>query len=206
MELRSDQDIVPIQVDRDRGLVELLRRGEPTAVEHLVAAYCDRAYRLAARITLSEQDAEEAVQDAFWAVVHKIDTFRGDAAFGSWFYRIVANAAYQKVRMVRRRAEIFLDDVLPAFDEHGAHAAPLEDWSPRIGDPARQCDVRRALTSGLDLLSGRDRAAVILRDVDGWSIAQIAETLGLSVPNAKIRVHRARLFLRKRLGESLGAA
>src|SRR5438552_15328768 len=88
---RSDQAAVTTNVDRDRQLVEALRRREPAAAECLVATYGDRAYRLAAGIAGSAQDAEEVVQDAFCAVVRKIDTFRGESAFASWFYRIVAN-------------------------------------------------------------------------------------------------------------------
>src|SRR5258708_7825912 len=83
--------------ERDRELVEALRLHEPTAAERLVATYGDRAYRLATGITGNAQDAEEVVQDVFWTVVRKIDTFRGESAFGSWLYRIVANEAYQKV-------------------------------------------------------------------------------------------------------------
>src|SRR5437870_10998562 len=79
--------------DRDLGLLESLRLHDPTAAERLVATYGERAYRLATSITGNEQDAEEVVQDAFWTVVRKIDTFRGESAFGSWLYRIVANAA-----------------------------------------------------------------------------------------------------------------
>jgi DNA-directed RNA polymerase specialized sigma24 family protein len=97
---------MPGQRDRDEELLEALRRREPTAAERLVVTYRDRAYRLAARITRDEQDAEEVVQDAFWAVVRKIDSFRGESAFGTWLFRIVANAAYQKLRshQSRRRA------------------------------------------------------------------------------------------------------
>ena len=74
------------RIDRDRALVDALRRRDPSAAEHLVATYGDRAGRLATRITGNAQDAEEAVQDAFWSVIRKIDTFRGDSAFGSWVY------------------------------------------------------------------------------------------------------------------------
>src|SRR5216683_7406360 len=70
------------QTDRDDSLVAALRRGEPTAAEDLVAAYGDRASRLARGITGNAQDAEEAVQDAFLSVIRKVDTFRGDATFG----------------------------------------------------------------------------------------------------------------------------
>src|ERR1700752_344849 len=80
---RSDSS-APTSIARDRWLVAALRRRDSTAAEHLVAAYSDRAIRLATGITGNAQDAEEVVQDAFLSVIQKIDTFRGDAAFGSW--------------------------------------------------------------------------------------------------------------------------
>jgi len=89
--------------DPDTALVEQLRRDDGGAAEALVDAYGSRVYRLAVRVTGNASDAEEVVQDALWTVVWKIDTFRGDSAFGLWLYRIVANAAYQKVRSRGRR-------------------------------------------------------------------------------------------------------
>ncbi len=192
------------RVDRDRDLVEGLRRHEATAAERLVTTYGDRAYRLARGITGNAEDAEEVVQDVLWTVVRKIDTFRGESAFGSWLYRIVANAAYQKVRgRQSRRAEVSLDDVLPLFDERGQHVAPMADWSARVDDHAVQIDLRMALTSAIDKLPADYRTAVLLRDVEGLSHLQIAEVLSLSVPTVKSRVHRARLFLRKELGDTM---
>src|SRR5216683_5609553 len=114
------------RADRDLDLLEALRLHEPTAAERLVTTYGERAYRLATSITGNEQDAEEVVQDACWSVVRKIDTFRGDSAFGSWLYRIVANGAYGKLRRRQgRRRELSLDEVLPFFDEQGHHAMPV---------------------------------------------------------------------------------
>src|SRR2546425_2332120 len=194
------------RADRDLDLLEALRRHEPTAAERLVTTYGERAYRLATSITGNDQDAEEVVQDALWTVVRKIDTFRGDSAFGSWLYRIVANAAYQKARGQRRRAEVSLDDVLPSFHVDGQHAASIVDWSPTVDDPSRQADLRLALTAAMDELPEGYRAAVVLRDIEEFSIAEVAEMLGLSVANAKSRVHRARLFLRQRLAVSLATS
>src|SRR6266567_55299 len=189
--------------DGDGDLVEALRRDEPMAAERLVTRYGERAYRLASRITGNRQDAEEVVQDAFWAVVRKIDSFRGESAFGSWFYRIVANAAYQKLRRQNRRQELSLDEVLPFFDECGRHVAPEIDWTPRAGDPAAQTELRMALTAAIDDLPAASRTALVLRDVEGRSYEEIAEALGLTVPVVKTRVHRARLLLRKRLGDCM---
>src|SRR3989441_9232043 len=124
------------RADRDLALLEALRRHESTAAERLLTTYGERAYRLAVGITGNEQDAEEVVQDALWSVVRKIDTFRGESAFGSWLYRIVANAAYQKLRGRQgQRLDVSLDEVLPLFDERGRHVGPTADWSARVDEP-----------------------------------------------------------------------
>jgi len=150
------------------------------------------------------QDAEEVVQDAFWTVVRKIDSFRGESAFGSWLYRIVANAAYQKLRTRQsRRRDVSWDDVMPVFDERGCHAVPMADWSPRVDDPSIQTELRLALTSAIEELPAAYRSVLVLRDVRGLSNPEIAEVMGLSIPVVKTRVHRARLFLRKQLGDAM---
>ena len=190
--------------DRDLDLLEALRLHEPTAAERLVATYGERAYRLATSITGNEQDAEEVVQDAFWTVVRKIETFRGESAFGSWLYRIVANAAYQKLRGWRSRGrDLSLEEVLPSFDAQGGHVGPIADWSARVDDPSVQTELRMALTAAIDELHPVSRTVLVLRDVEGLSNCEIAEALGLSIPVVKARLHRARLFLRKQLGEAL---
>src|SRR5256884_2862548 len=92
------------RVDRDLALLAALRRREPMAAERLVSTYGERAYRLASRMTGNREDAQEVVQDAFWTVIRKIDMFRREAAFGSWLYRIVANAACQM--LCRRQSRL----------------------------------------------------------------------------------------------------
>jgi RNA polymerase sigma-70 factor (ECF subfamily) len=169
--------------------------------------YGNRAYRLAVGITRNAHDAEEVVQDAFWSVLRNIGTFRGDASLGSWIYRIVANAAYQNVRRSRhRREEICLEDVLPSFREDGRHAGPVSDWSARIDDPAAQTELRVALNAAIEDLPPEYRVAIVLRDVEGFSMREVADALKVTMGNAKSRVHRGRLFLRKRLAIFLGGA
>jgi len=195
------------QIDRDGPLVAALRRHDPTAAEDLVAAYGNRACHLARRITGSAQDAEEAVQDAFLSVIGKIDTFREESAFGSWLHRIVANAAYQRCRSPRvRSGNASLNQLFPVFGEHGRHVAPVTDWSMSVDDPARQTELRMVLSTAIDELPADYRAIVLLRDVEGLSQQEAAEALGLTVVNAKTRLHRARLFLRKRLEARLAVS
>ena len=207
LDVMPNPEVTAARADRDWRLVEALRLSEPTAVERLVATYGDRAYRLAVRITDNGQDAEEAVQDAFWSVVRKIDTFRGDSAFGSWFYRIVSNAAYEKVRR-RPQAfvEISLDEVLPPFHGDGPHAGMVTDWSSSIDDPAVQTELRAVLSSAVSELPAHYRAVTVLYDVEGLSMAEVADALGITVPAAKTRAHRARLWLRKRLSLFMAGA
>jgi RNA polymerase sigma-70 factor, ECF subfamily len=194
-------------IDRDADLVDALRSRDATAAEQLIAAYGDRAYSLAVRMTGNREDAEEALQDAFWSVIRAIDTFRGDSAFGSWVYRIVANAACQKLRRrARRRDSISLEEVLPRFDEHGRFVGLIGDWSTTIDDPALQTELRNALTGAFAELPDHYRAAIVLCDVEGLPMAEVADCLGITPAAAKSRAHRARLLLRQRLGAFMSGA
>ena len=195
------------KVDGDAALVEALRREDPEAPELLVETYGDRVYRLALRITGSNEDAEEVAQDALWTAARKISTFKGEAAFGSWLYRIAANAAYQKLRARKAKAnEIAMDDVLPAFDEAGRHFEPMADWSERVDEQALQGELRRVLGAAIDELPADYRTALVMHDVEGLSNPDIAEALGISLPAVKSRVHRSRLFVRKQLAEYMKTA
>jgi RNA polymerase sigma-70 factor (ECF subfamily) len=195
------------RLDVDAGLVEALRRDDPDAADRLVERYGDRVYRLSMRITGAKEDAEEVAQDALWTAARKIHTFKGESAFGSWIYRITANAAYQKLRARRHKAnEIALDDVLPSFDGEGRHFEPMDDWSNRVDERALQGELRRVLTDAIDALPADYRTALMLHDVEGMSNPDIAETLGISLPAVKSRVHRSRLFVRNRLSEYVKSA
>jgi len=195
------------RIDVDASLVEALRREEPEATEQLVERYGDRVYRLAVRITGSNEDAEEAAQDALWTAARKVQMFKGDSAFGSWLYRIAANAAYQKLRTRKAKArEVALDDVLPSLDDDGRHFEPMDDWSNRVDQKALQGELRGVLEDAIAALPPDYRTALVLHDVEGLSNPDIAEALGISLPAVKSRVHRSRLFVRKRLSEYLRPA
>jgi len=149
------------RTDVDADLVEALRREDPEAAERLVERFGDRVYRLAQRITGVKEDAEEAAQDALWTAARKIGTFKGESAFGSWLYRIAANAAYQKLRSRRGKArEVALDDVLPALDGDGRHFEPMADWSERVDERALTGELRGVLERAIDGLPPDYRRAL----------------------------------------------
>ena len=198
----------PVRPDRDADLVAKLRSQAPGAVETLVARYGAVLSRLAVGITGNESDAEEVVQDALCAAVCRIGTFREDSAFWSWLYRIAANAAYGARRRRRHaRQELSWDEVWPGITENGQQLAPLTDWSADAEQPVIQAELRRALAAAIDDLPADHRVAFWLHDIEGLSNAEMAKTLGLSLPAVKSRVHRSRLCLRKRLaGDATGHA
>jgi RNA polymerase sigma-70 factor, ECF subfamily len=201
LDVTPDPQVMPAKVDRNWTLVEALRRRDSTAADRLLETYGDRVYRLALRITGNAQDAEEVVQDAFWSVLRHIDTFRGESLLGSWIYRITANTAYQKLRRAtHRRDELSLDQVLPISDDGRHPGDPSGDWSAQIYDPAIQSELRDVLASAIDELPANHRAVFVLHDVEGLSMAEVADVLGITLATARVHAHRARLRLRKRLG------
>ena len=187
-------DVAAGRRDSGRRLVEKLRRGDDAAAEELVEHYAPRAYRLASAMTRNADAAEEIVRNALWSVVQNADTFDDDAALGLSFYRVVTNAACRRARRTAHQ------EFEPSFHTDGARAAVVDDWSGRLNDRAIASRVQAALSAAIDELAPQHRAVVVLRDVEGLTHDETATTLGITVATVKARLHRARLFLRKRLG------
>lgn len=185
----------------DRSLVPGLRRGDPDSVEALVDCYGGWIYRVASRLLGDPRDAQEVTQDVFLTIVDKIGTFKGAAKLSSWIYRIAANAAYNRLRSRRSRAEVSLEALLPVFDDEGRHVKAVVDWSSRLDDPAVVAEIRSALEGGIARLPDEYRIVVLVRDVEGLTNEEAADALGLTVAAVKSRLHRARLMLRQELAE-----
>jgi RNA polymerase sigma-70 factor, ECF subfamily len=202
---RSGSASAPAVHDADE-LVDRLRRGDDGAIESLVARYGTWIHRVARRILRDPRDAEEVTQDVLWTALRKIDSFKGDAAFSSWLYRIAVNAAYQRLRRQGPRAEVSLEPFLPVFDEAGRLPGSTADWSMQLDDPAVAAEIRKALDAAIGQLPDAYRVVFVLRDVEGMSTAEVGQLLGLSVPGVKTRLHRARLALRHQLSDLLAPA
>jgi RNA polymerase sigma factor (sigma-70 family) len=186
-------------VDRDAELREALRRRDATAAECLVSTFGERA----SPGDRHHRQPAGCRRSRAGRVLERGPEHRrvpGGAARGSWIYRITVNAANQRRRSrSRRRGDVPLDEILPSFHEDGRHVEPILDWSIEIDDPAVQSELRGVLTSALEELPDHYRAVIVLHDVEGLSMAEVADCLNATVPTAKSRVHRARLVLRKRL-------
>ena len=187
----------------DNQLVQLTLDGDASAFEELVRRHTSRVYGLAMGMMRNPADAQDIVQDTFLNAYRRLDSFRGDAAFSSWLYRIAHNTCLMKLRSRRRRPEVPLE--LPGldFDGEGSHQREIEDFSPRLDELYENKELGQVILRGLDTLSESYRAVFVLADLQHLSMKEIAEVLDLTVPNVKTRLHRARLKLREYLAEYL---
>jgi RNA polymerase sigma-70 factor (ECF subfamily) len=189
----------------DESLAAHAAAGDAAAFETLVVRYQHRVFRLACRLT-SETDAPDVVQDAFVQAYRHIATFRGDAQFSTWLYRIATNAGLMHRRARARRPAESLDEFLPRFDADGK----LEDTPDALRVASRVDELldRRLLAqkaqAALDRLPDLYREAFVLRDLEELSTADVAQVLGVEPATVRQRVHRARLMMRGYLSELAG--
>ena len=199
--LDIDRPHAPTSAPPDEALVAKAKAGDFAAFEELVAAHQERVYRLALRMVGTESDAQEVVQDALLSAWRNLQKFEGKSQFGSWLYRIAANAALMMLRTRRRHPQVSMEDVTAlGADEAGTNgfgAGAGDDWSKRPDDQLQSTELRAAIQAAVDELPESSRAVFLVRDVEGLSTEETAEALGLSVPAVKTRLHRARLSLRE---------
>lgn len=186
---QQGEQIEPVRVSAE--LVARCRQGDQEAWAELVDSTYRETYTLCLRILRDPDDAAEATQDAYLKAWRGLAGFRGDALFSTWLYRVAMNAALSKLRSRTRRRTREMgsqDEVLDSIAAPGSVEGS-------VGSRMAVADVEAAL----QLLPDHYRAAVVLRDVYGMSIEEIAAELGCSETAAKVRVHRGR----KRLKDAL---
>ncbi len=173
-------------------LVARAQEGSNEAFEKLVEAHQHEVFGLALRLVVDRELAADVSQEAFIRAWRALPKFRGDAAFSTWLHRITVNVAWTLKKRKGRQA-----------------AQPLDD-SPEFADVRRSSDpehagetseLRAKLATALDNLNPTQRSVVVLKDVYGWTHNEVAESLGISVTAAKVRLHRAHLKLREHLRE-----
>jgi RNA polymerase sigma-70 factor (ECF subfamily) len=177
-------------------LVARLRAGEPAAYEAVVRLYCDRLLATARRILRNEEDAREAVQDAFLAGFRGIHGFDGNARLFTWLHRIVVNTALMKLRRLRRHPEQPIDPLLPGFLDDGHQANPAAPWAESAEEILQRQENRRLVRACIDRLPESYRTVLVLRDIEELDTDTTARLLGVSPGVVKTRLHRARQALR----------
>lgn len=186
----------------DAVAVERLRRSDPDALAAVVDLYAPRIYNFASRMCRSREDARDILQDTFLAAVRSAGQFRGEGRLSAWLFRIAANAC----RRMHRRGKfepaqhLSLDEFMPSPED-------ALDQKPVFETPDAALlrgDLRSALDEAIAALPPLYRSVLILRDLEGLSTDETAAALGVTPITVKVRLHRARLFLRRRLAAHAG--
>ena len=170
-------------------------QGDEEAFARLVDLHEKRVYALALRMTGNQEDAADVAQEAFLSAWRGLPSFRGDAGFSTWLYRLTSNAAIDHLRKTRRqRAEASLSD--------GTQGPEVPDPAPTPQEQAESQGLREAVRWGLGELSQEHRQVLTLREYEELSYEEISDQLGVDLGTVKSRISRARTALRKILLKS----
>ena len=181
----------PVQ-RRDLILIERARSGDLDAFNDLVLCYQDSLFALVVRMVPDRDQASDVTQEAFFSAFRNLKSFRGGSV-KSWLNRIAVNAAMDTQRARKRRPV----QPYPEFEDESWQPPASEDADPV--HTALTLERSRALNGALATITGDQRTAIVLFDVEGYDYAEIAEMTGVSLGTVKSRIHRGRLALRDRL-------
>jgi len=183
----------------DSILVTEAKAGSYAAFEELVNRYEKKIYRLGLNLTGNPEDAEDVLQEAFLKAFEHLPEFRADARFYTWLVRIAINEGLMKLRKRRSDKSVPIEDTVN--DEGGVMPRELTDWKPNPEQLYAQEEIEAILLNAARTLSPAYRAVFLLRDVEGLSTEETAESLNLSVGAVKARLFRARMQLREELSK-----
>lgn len=180
----------------DAALIEGLKTGDEAVFETLVRTYGGRLLAVARRMLHNDEDARDAVQDAFINAFRKRDSFKGDSQISTWLHAIVVNSSLMKLRTRRRKAEEAIEDYLPRFLPDGHHTEMFPSWTEPVDVALSRKETAQMVRQAIEELPETYRSVVLLRDIEGLSTEETAKIVN-TTPNAvKIRLHRGRLALR----------
>ena len=183
----------------DEALLARLRAGDETAYEELVRAESRHLLAVARRLLRNEEDAQDAVQQAFLSAFRALPAFNGQSRLTTWLHRIVTNAALMKLRTRGRQPEDSIEDLLPTYLEDGHHTAQFSEWALPAESKLLRRETRGQVRTAIDALPDAYRTVLLLRDIEELSTEETAQALCVTPNTVKIRLHRARQALLKLL-------
>ncbi len=192
--------------DPDLEFLRRARHGDFAAFQTLVERFQRRLYGLAWHILGQSQDAEDVVQQTFLSVLEHLDSFREESAVATWVWRIATNHALKLLRKRKGLPTVPLETSADSSDDGGhlPHPEYVAQWRDGPEELAQRAEIRQLLHQALAELKDAYRLVFVLRDVEGFSVRETAELLGLTESAVKVRLLRARLMLRERLTRVLG--
>lgn len=186
----------PVPPTSDDALVAAMLAGDGSAYEQVARAHSPRMLAAARRLLRNEEDARDAVQEAFLSAWKGLSGFHAGARLGTWLHRIVVNAALMRLRSRACRKEAAITDLLPRFVDDGHQLEPQTPWRDCADAAMLSSEDCRMVRQAIDRLPDTYRTILLLRDIDGLDTTQVAQLLEISNNAVKIRLHRARQALR----------
>ena len=183
-----------------------LQRGDDDACTELVRAHTGRLLAVARRMLRNEEDAKDAVQQAFLSAFRALPNFNGQSQLSTWLHRIVVNASLMKLRTRARRPEESIEDLLPRFLDDGHHSEAWSDLGSSVDNLLERKETRARVRAAIDRLPETYRTVLLLRDIEELDTASTAGMLGVTTNAVKIKLHRARQALARLLETEFSGA
>jgi RNA polymerase sigma-70 factor (ECF subfamily) len=187
--------------DEDLDLINGIQSGQKDLFYELVKRYEGKIYNFGLKLCRDIGDAEDLVQDTFLNVFRYLEDFRHETKFKNWLYKIASNVCLKKRRKSKFAPdrELPLDDFLPGEDDRAPSELP--DWATLPLEKLLNEELSENLKKSIISLPEKYRMVFVLRDVEGFNTDETAQILNVSPANVKVRLHRARLFLREKIKE-----
>ena len=185
--------------DKDFELIQAINSGQFDRFPELVKRYEQKLYNFSLRMCRDAADAEDTVQETFLNVFKYLKDFRYETKFKNWLYRVAASTCIKKRRKSKfaPQRELSLDEFYPQSEAEVPQQVP--DWAQMPLDKLLSNELLDKINEAIFTLPEKYRLVIVLRDIEGFNTAETAQILNLSEANVKVRLHRARLYLRDRL-------
>jgi RNA polymerase sigma-70 factor (ECF subfamily) len=185
--------------DNDFDLIQAINAGQTEKFHDLVKRYEHKLYNFSLRMCRDRSDAEDMIQDTFLNVFKYLKNFRYESKFKNWLYKVAASTCIKKRRKSKfaPEKELSLDEFLP--NEEAEKPDHLPEWALLPLDKLLNDELRDKINETILTLPKKYRLVMVLRDIEEFSTDETAEILNLSPSNVKVRLHRARLYMRDKL-------
>ena len=188
--------------EQDPSFLSALRSGDREACAKLVDLHSNQIYRLALKMLNDPADAEDVLQETFIKAFRSITSFEGRSSLSTWLYRIAVNEALMLIR--KQKPQVQLTDEKDDENENSETPVQIVDWCCLPERELMSTESKHHLNQAISELPETLRIVFILRDIEGLSIRETAETIGITGTNVKTRLLRARLRLRESLSQYYG--
>ncbi|MGE4519698.1 MAG: RNA polymerase sigma factor [Desulfobacteraceae bacterium] len=185
--------------DEDSDLILEIKNGRTDLYETLLSRYETRIYNFGLRMCKDVSDAEDLVQETFINIFRYLENFRMESKFKNWAYKIAASVCMKiKKRNNVPEKELSMDDILPA-DREKEVSSKIPSWVNQPAEALMNKEMYLEIKKEIDNLPPNYRIILVLRDMEGFSTKEVSDILDLSESNVKVRLHRARSFVREGL-------